>query len=266
MSHQLSRKNKMKRLVKNILILLATILVSGPAFAVIQFNDDFESYNLPDGGIIGGGWIWFLNAYPNFPVCDGYLFGFGPNPAPNSNGPYFVSNIGEGNTGQALNVFSDYNSDQHPAGNCVETNVFQERLLNASDAGKYTFGFDTQVTDDLGQGVQTYGFIKLINPNPPYETFVFEKIPTETGGAKSLSLTLTSDDAGKLVQWGFANIASNFLPSGRFYDNVSFGAGPIVPPNGPNTEGIPIPLWALLGMAGLLAFFGGSKLRSRKNA
>ena len=89
----------MKRLVKNTLILLATTLVCSPAFAVIDFSDDFESYNLPDGGIIGGGWTWFLNAYPNFPTCDGYIFGYGPNPAPNSNGPYFVSNIGEGDTG-----------------------------------------------------------------------------------------------------------------------------------------------------------------------
>jgi len=257
----------MKRLVKNTLILLATTFVSSSAFAAIDFSDDFESYNLPDGGIIGGGWTWFLNAYPNFPACDGYIFGFGPNPAPNSNDPYYVSNIGEGDTGKALNVFSDYGSDQHPVGNCVETNVFQERLLDASDAGQYTFQFDTQVTDDLGMDVQTFGFIKLINPNPPYETFVFEKIPTETGGAKSLSINLTSDNAGLLVQWGFTNIASNYLPSGRFYDNVEFAPTVVEPP--PETEdfeGIPIPTWALFGIAGLLAYFGGSQLRSRRKA
>jgi len=252
----------MKRLAKSIL-LLATAFVSSSAFAAINFSDNFESYNLPDGGIIGGGWTWFLNAYPNFPTCDGYIFGYGPNPAPNSNGPYAVSNIGEGVTGKALNVFSDYGSDQHPLNNCVETNVFQERLLTASDAGQYTFRFDTQVTDQLGQGVQTYGFIKLINPNPPYDTFVFEKVSTATGGEKSLSITLTAGDAGRLVQWGFANIASNYLPSGRFYDNVSF-AYPVGPPPVVDYEAVPIPLWALFGMGGLLVFFGGLKLRARR--
>jgi hypothetical protein len=255
----------MKRLVKNILVLLAATLVCSPAFAVIDFSDDFESYNLPDGGIIGGGWTWFLNAYPNFPVCDGYIFGYGPNPAPNSNGPYYVSNIGEGDTGKALNVFSDYGSDQHPVGNCVETNVYQERLLTASDGGQYTFRFDTQVTDQLGQDVQTYGFIKLINPDPPYETFVFKKVSTQTGGKKGLAINLTSDDAGKLIQWGFANIVSDYLPSGRFYDNVEFTPDVVIEPPPPyEFEGVPIPAWALFGIAGLLAYFGGSQLRSRR--
>ena len=115
-------------------------------------------------------------------------------------------------------------------------------MLDASDAGQYTFQFDTQVTDDLGMDVQTFGFIKLINPNPPYETFVFEKIPTETGGAKSLSINLTSDNAGLLVQWGFTNIASNYLPSGRFYDNVEFAPTVVeLPPETEDFEGIPIP-------------------------
>lgn len=248
----------MKRTMKYVLAVLATTLMSSPALAVISFNDDFESYNLPDGGLIGGDWLFFLNAYPNFPVCDGYLFGFGPVPAPNSNGPYAISNIGVGATGQALNVFSDYNSDQHPLNNCVETNVFQERLLVGTDAGDYIFRFDVEETDTLGTDVQTYGFIKLINPNFPFETFLFEKIPTENGGEKMLSVTLVEGDEGRLLQWGFANIASNYLPSGRFYDNVIFAISNTVDP-----IGLPIPKWALILMVGLLLFVGGTKIRSR---
>lgn len=258
----------MKRLARSILTLLAAALVSSPAFATINFSDDFENYTYPpDGNPIGGGWTWFLNAYPNFPTCDGYIGNYGPNPAPNSNAePYGVSNIGQGNTGQALNVFSDYGSPDQPLGNCVEVNVFQERVLTAADAGSYLFKFDTQVTDTLGAGVQTYAFIKLINPNPPYDTYVFLKAPTATGGAKSLSIDLAADAAGLLLQWGFANVASNYLPSGRFYDNVEFSPAPVGPPIGPRYEGVPIPLWAFLGMTGLIAFFGASRLRAGKKA
>ena len=48
----------MTRLARNILILLATALVSGPAFAAIDFRDDFESYPIFEGvySDIGGGW------------------------------------------------------------------------------------------------------------------------------------------------------------------------------------------------------------------
>ena len=270
MSHLLSRKRIMKRLAKNVLIVLAAALVSSQAFATIDFSDDFESYVFPpDGNPIGGGWTWFLNAYPNFPVCDGYIGNYGPNPAPNSNAePYGVSNIGEGSTGQALNVFSDYRSSDHPLGNCVEINVFQERLLTVADAGSYTFQFDTEVTDNLGEGVQAFAFIKLINPNPPYDTVLFETVSTVTGGEKSLPIDLTTDNAGLLVQWGFANVASNYLPSGRFYDNVSFAPTIVLPPPPvqPGPEGVPIPLWAFLAIAGLIAVFGGSRLRAQRKA
>ena len=69
------------------------------------------------------------------------------------------------------------------------------------------------------------------------------------------------------MQWGFANVASNYLPSGRFYDNVEFSPAPVGPPPvGPDTEGVPIPLWAFLGMAGLIGLVGVSKLRSRRKA
>lgn len=260
----------MKRFMEVILTLLATALMSSSALATIDFSDDFESYNLPDGGIIGGGWTWFLNAYPNFPTCDGYIFGYGPNPAPNSNGTpnWAVSNIAVGATGQALNVFSDYGSDQHPAGNCVETNVFQERVLTAADAGEYEFKFVTQVPEALGQDVKTYGFIKTIDPGNGFQTVDFFTAETTEAGAELLSITLDAQDAGLILQWGFANVASNYLPSSRWYDNVEFAPVVVVEPpepEEPREEAIPIPFWASLLIAGLLAFVGGTTLRRRRN-
>lgn len=256
----------MKRSVRYILVLLATILMSSSALASIRFIDDFENYTYPpDGNILGNGWTWFLNAYPNFPTCDGYIGNYGPNPAPNDNNdPYGVSNIVVGDTGQALNVFSDYGSPDHGPGNCVEVNVYQERLLTNMDSGQYTFRFMTQANEALGEGVQAYGFIKLINPNPPWNTIEFLKVSTVEEGVKSLNINLNQGHVGLLLQWGFANVASNYLPSSRWYDDVSFAIQGSGAYEG-DAIGVPVPFWAYIAIIGLLMFAGVAALRSRRN-
>jgi len=271
------------------MVLAVTALMSGSAFATLNFSDDFESYNLPDGNPIGGGWDWFLNGWtdqdgrPGFPTCDKYVFSYDPSPppaapnAPNSNGPYAVSNIAVGTTGQALNVFSDYgNQDYQQGGDCLETIVFQETTFDAGDAGNYTFSFDTQVPEALGDGVTTFAFVKLLDPNAGYSD-VFggtKKVDTATAGSKSIDVTLVADQAGMILQWGFTNIASYNLPSSRWYDNVSFALEvvvpppvepPVQPPVG-DYEGIPIPPWALFIMIAMLAYLGATKLRSQRKS
>ena len=256
----------MRHLTQIILAFLVTAFMSVSALAQISFSDDFESYPVNDGtnmGDLGGGWLLFVNVFENSPGCTPYVYGYGVFPAPNRNDA--ISNIVVGDTGNAFNVFSDYSNGDHGINRCIETNLFQERIVSSSDLGSYTYKFDTQAPGALGTDVQAYGFIKLLDPNT-FQTYAFESIPTDTAGEKTLSIELGSADEGAILQWGFSNVASNYEASGRLYDNVSFGLRPVVPPNGPATEGIPIPLWALLGMAGLLAFFGGSKLRSRRKA
>ena len=254
----------MKRLAKSILILLAMALVSSSAFAAINFSDDFESYVTPaDGNAIGGGWTAFANVFGGFPTCDPYFYGYGPFLAPNSNSAF--SNISLGNTGQVLNVFSNYDDDQHAAGNCLETSVFQEITFSAADAGSYTFMFVTEVPDALGTGVDTFGFIKLLDPNNGYSLDLFEAVSTITAGVKSITVALDATADGKKLQWGFSTIASNYEASGRYYDNVSFAPeGSVAPPGGPDFDGIPIPKWALFAMALLLLYVGGKRLQSRR--
>lgn len=256
----------MRHLTQIILAFLVTAFMSGSALAQISFSDNFESYPVNDGtnmGDLGGGWLLFVNVFQGSPGCDPYLYGYGVFPAPNRNDA--ISNIAVGDTGNAFNVFSDYSNGDHANNNCIETNLFQERIVSGLDVGSYTYKFDTQVPVDLGTDVQVYGFIKLLDP-VTFQTYAFESTSTETAGEKTLSIELGSGDEGAILQWGFTNVASNYEASGRLYDNVEFSLGTVVPPNGPDTAGIPIPLWALLGMAGLLAFFGGSKLRSRRKA
>ena len=256
----------MKRLAKSTLILFAMALVSGSAFASIDFSDDFESYvTPPDGNAIGGGWTAFANVFTGFPACAPYLYGYGPFLTPNSNSAF--SNITVGSTGQALNVFSNYDDAEHAAGNCIETSVFQELIFSAADAGSYTFEFDTEVPAPLGTDVNTFGFIKLLDPNN-FNLDLFKMVSTETAGSKSITVELDATADGKILQWGFSTVASNYLPSGRLYDNVEFAVTPVVvpPPAGPITKGLPIPLWAFLGMVGLIGLVGGSKLRPKGKA
>lgn len=257
----------MRKLTKYILILLATTLVSSPAFAAINFSDDFESYPVYEGvsSDLGGGWLLFANVFTDYPGCTSYLYDYGGvYPAPN--GPY-ISNIVEGSTGKALNKFSDYNNGDHDNDLCIETNVFQERTLSSTDLGAYAFTFDTQVPGALGVGVATFGFVKLLDPNNGYSLDLYSTVSTVTEGAKFINVTLDETAEGKILQWGFTDTASDYQDSGRWYDNVEFSLGAVAPPpSGPDTRGVPIPLWAFLGMAGLIALFGGSKLRSSRKA
>ena len=256
----------MMRFAQKALVFAAAVLLSSSAFAAINFSDNFESYSLYVGpgyqGDIGGGWLVFANVFGDYPGCSQYWYGYGPFPAPNKDSGF--SNIAAGSTGQALNVFSDYDNPDHGNGACLETSVFQETVFSAADAGTYTFRFDTQVPAPLGADVSTDGFIKLLDPNNNYNADVFLTVPTITAGTKSLDVMLDASADGKILQWGFSTVASNYEASGRLYDNASFALKNTGSYQG--YEGVPIPLWAFFAMAGMLALVGGSKLRNRRKA
>jgi len=260
--------------IRNLAVLGSLLLTLGGfssyAMAQVNFSDDFESYDLYVGpgpqGDIGGDWKIFANVWEDYPGCSStYLYGYGVFPAPNKDTGF--SNISAGNTGQALNAFSDYDNAGHAAGQCIETSVFQEVIFSAADAGSYTFMFVTEATDALGTGVDTFGFIKLLDPDNGYGLIVDPPatVSTTSAGVKSITVTLDASLDGKIVQWGFTTKASNYEASGRYYDNVSFAPeGSVAPPGGPDFDGIPIPKWALFAMALLLVYVGGKKLQSRR--
>lgn len=265
----------MIRLAKYIVTFAAAAIMSSPAFAQIDYFEDFDGLDATGpAALTDAGWLIFANVWNDYPGCNAsYAYGYGVFGAPNG-GPGF-SSIADGNTGQALNAYSDYNNGDHANGLCIETNLFQERLLTAADAGTYEFLFNTQAAfgDDgqpiaLGPNVVTNGFVKLLDPANGYATvWASEPILTASTGAKSLTVPLAESAAGLLLQWGFSTRASNYEATGRWYDDVSFALeGTYEPPTGPSpiTNGIPIPRWALLIMAGLLVYFGRTKLQLRK--
>jgi hypothetical protein len=255
----------MKRPVQIILTMLVTALMSSSAFATISFSDDFESYPVNDGtnmGDLGGGWLLFVNVFGDSPNCSPYLYNYGVFAAPNRNDA--ISKITAGNTGNAFDVFSDYGNGDHANNNCIETNLFQERIVTADDIGSYTYRFDTQAPAALGTDVQAYGFIKLLDQNN-FSTLFFELISTDAAGVKTLSIELDAAAEGRILQWGFANVASNYESSGRLYDNVTFAPTVILPPGPtPEYEGVPVPLWAYFLMGGLILLVGGLQLQARR--
>ena len=241
----------------------AAALMSGTALAQVDFSDDFESYTLHPGGnvgdigAIGGGWLGFVNVWGDYPGCNTtYLYGYGVFPAPNSD--QAITGIVTGADGQALNMFSDYNNGDHGNGNCIETNVFQETVFSAADAGTYEFTFDTEAPVALGSDVNTYGFVKVLDPNNGYAN-VLVPIPTvgtATAGSKTISVDLDASYDGMIVQWGFTNTASNYEDSGRLYDNVTFA----VPAPPPSYDPVPsdVPTLSPLGLLALLLLVGAT--------
>ena len=238
----------------------AAALMSGTALAQVDFSDDFESYALNTGGNIGdigGGWLLFVNVWNDYPTCNtNYAYGYGVFPAPNNSEA--ISSIVLGSDGQTLNVFSDYANGDHANGLCIETNVFQETVFNGADAGTYEFTFDTEAPVTLGAGVNTYGFVKLLDPNNGFANVLvpIPTVDTATAGSKTISVDLDASYDGMILQWGFTNTASNYEASGRWYDNVTFA----VPAPPPSYDPVPsdVPTLSPLGLLALLLLVGAT--------
>ena len=213
-------------------VVLSTVLITAAALAVwaavTPYSQDFESLALPaPGGLLGDGWLVFGNVYDAGGV---YQYGYGPFPAPNDGAAFSAIVAGEGGPaqgGQQLSVYSDYNNPDH--GNLdwlVETNVYQEQTIEASDEGKTLFfTFDAKY-GNLEGGSEAEAFIKTLDPSAGYATtnhitFDTTALPP-TWGTYSIEFTIDNGLAGQLLQFGFTTRASNYEGSGVIYDNVSF--------------------------------------------
>jgi len=203
----------------------------------------FQDFNQLDigGGVIGDGWAYFVNVF----ATPFYNYG---GPAPN--GPQISALVaGQGGPDQEpqqLSVYSDYNNQDHGNQILIETNVFQEPFgfnsrIPQSEVGKtYTFSFqakqgninDPNATDDEGNLVcnpnvcdsTANAFIKTLDPDDGFRTSDSDVVDTTAVGSAwtdyTLTLDITQDRVGDLLQFGFQTNATNFEPSGNFYDNV----------------------------------------------
>jgi hypothetical protein len=226
----------MKGAVTKTLAAMAVVALAATASwaDLSSYSQDFEGLVQTDPNALGNdGWLYFANVFDG--VTGGYLYGYGPGPAPNG-GPAF-SGIATGQGGpsqgaQVLVVYSDYNSGEHANGNIIEANVFQEQFIGAADVGtEWLFQFDAKL-GDIQPPSTALAFIKTLDPNAGFAlsnfiTVDMTGIPT-TWSSYSLSIAIDSGLVGHVFQIGFLNTATNYTPSGIFYDNINFGqSGPV---------------------------------------
>jgi hypothetical protein len=218
--------------MNGIRVSMAFVLVVSTAMicaALTPYSQDFEGYAPPSSsGLLGDNWLVFGNV---FDAGGAYQYGYGPDPAPNnSDAPAFcLVASGQGGSAQGaqqLVVFSDYNNGAH--GNLdwiIESLVFQEQTIDAADVGQtVVFTFDAKMGDLTGAS-EAAAFIKTLDPAAGYATTNFvttdtTAIPT-TWGTYSVELAIDAGLAGQILQFGFLTRASNYEPSGVYYDNIN---------------------------------------------
>ena len=205
-------------------------LVPATALALNPYVQDFESLNQSDtGALAGDGWMVFANVFDS---GGGYLYGYGPFPAPNDGFGFCQIALGEGIGTQALVTFSDYNNGDHAVGNLIESNTFQEQIIGPGDVGE-TWVFDFEAKLGNIEGASTaLAFIKTLDPNNGWATTNFitldmTSIPA-SWSSYSLELLIDAGLDGQILQYGFANTATYYEGSGIFYDNIEwYRTGPV---------------------------------------
>jgi hypothetical protein len=191
--------------------------------------------------------------------------------------------------GALSNMVRVYGNQYSAHTDCHRVKVFQEMPI-ASD-GDLKFSFDVAQAQFGAQpqnGEITGAFVQILkSSDSSFGTLLFQTmlttppVATSPGdvstASQSMEFTIPAEWVGELLQFGFYNDVTTSAgqspwTSSALYDNVTLESVAVVepPPVGPGVpgdfEGIPIPQWALLLMAGLLGWLGAKKLRARKES
>ncbi len=214
--------------------MVAVLICSSPGagLALQPYSQNFEGLVQSDpDALANDGWLVFGNVFaPDMT----YLYGYGPFPAPNGTNAFCQIVTGEGGAeqgAQQLVVISDYNNGDQANGDLIESNVYQEQPIDAGNVGqRWHFEFQAKLGNIAGS-TTALAFIKTLDPNNGYATTNFitadmTSIPATWSGY-ALSIDIDASLEGQLLQIGFANTATNYEPSGIFYDNIDFYSGPV---------------------------------------
>jgi len=228
------------------------------AGAVCDYEQDFEPPMVvgdpPQSqptSLADDGWLVGANVFG--PDGTTFLYNYFAFPAPNGGAAFSAVVAGEGGApqeAQQVSIYNDYNNQDHAAGNIIEAIVFQERAVLASEAGTtLSFTFDAkrgnindpndplcpcdstaeafiQVLDSVG------GSFALLASDVENTT----NLP-DTWDTFTISVPIDASLVGQLLQFGARSRATNFEPSGVFYDNMAVcadggGGGPGPGPSG----------------------------------
>jgi len=200
--------------------MLSYILVATPLHAAVDFESDFESAT----AMTEDGWIAAINYFTT--DCTTYVSSPYAFPAPD-NGPQ-VSALTAGATSQVVNIYSNYD-DPAQTTNCLETNVFQEiNPITEADVGEYIFSYDVELPPAEFTGNKVNGFVKVLASD--FSAVLLNEVEPSTAGSKTITVTITPEMVGSILQFGFNNYAFNYEASGMLYDNVSFTEVAAPPP------------------------------------
>ncbi len=212
------------------IVFLLVLLIPALAFGMIgPYTQDFEGLASAEEGspaLGNDGWLYYVNVFNS---SGDFLYPYGAGPAPNNGTAMSAVVEGQGGFEQELkqlSIFSDYlNQGAHVAGDLVEVNIFQERIIDASNVGQtWTMTFDAKM-GNLEGATTAAAFFKTLDPGNGYETTNFPIVDTttipSTWAGYSVSLIIDAGLVGQIFQFGFTNTASNNEGSGVFYDNVN---------------------------------------------
>ena len=222
---------------------------------LVGYSQNFENLAHSDTGfgntaLSDDGWLVFANVYKT----DGTpTYQYGPLPAPNGDIAFSGITLEQGGPQQGdrqLVVYSDYNNGSaHSSGDLVEALVYQQQTIGAGDVGSlWTFRFDAGRYEPfpLAAPSTALAFIKTLDPSNNYQVTGLSWVDTRAvgdWGTYSLSLKITAG-AGQILQFGFANTASNYTNSAVAYDNISLAPAPE-----PSTYALMLSGLGLLGLA-----------------
>ena len=208
---------------------VAAFLLLAPAAghaALSAYSQNFETLvQAAPTALSADGWVVFGNVFD--PTHTFLLYGYGTFPAPNPGGGFSAIDAGQGGPLQGLqqlSIYSDYNNIDHAAGRQIESNVFHEQTIVATDAGKrWTFQFDAK-RGNLVAPTTALAFIKTLNPASGFAltNFLTANMTTipNIWNTYSISIDITPALVGQLVQFGYANTATLYASSGVLYDNI----------------------------------------------
>ncbi len=205
------------------------------------YMQNFESLSESDADALADdGWIVYANVTDS---GGGFLYNYGPFPAPNHEFGFSAVVTGEGGAeqgAQQLSVYSDYSNPDHGNNRVIESFVYQERFIRGEDTEQtWAFDFNAKLGNLTG-GSTAAAFVRTIDPADDFavtseEVLDMSSIPVEWSGF-TLSLDIDASKEGQLLQFGFLNTATDFEGSGIFYDNINFASA--------SSDAPDLPTWA----------------------
>ena len=195
------------------------------------YQQNFETFTPGDppqpvpNSLSDDGWVVGANVFA--PDGTSFLYNYFAFPAPNGGPAFSAVAVGEGGADQGdqqLSIYNDYNNADHAAGNIIEAIVFRERIIQTSDVGTtILFTFDAK-KGNIVPPTTAAAFIKTIaGSDTTNNLFIDTTNLPDTWDTFTISLPIGADLLGQVLQIGFQSRATNFDPSGIFYDNITLG-------------------------------------------